>query len=165
MLVWLTPRRESENGYESTFAVNHLGHFLLTNLLLDRLKVAPSARIVNVGALLYKLHKEYKFDEIKLIAKTLPDSVVSPTGLTFKASLPMYYSPWGYISVLRAPTWQWMCFIQGSLKQSLQETYCQKFQLLLGWVSIQWFRRTLLYKSVFVPSLILTDAACAIASS
>ena len=95
--------RESENGYESTFAVNHLGHFLLTNLLLDRLKVAPSARIVNVGALLYKLHKEYKFDEIKLIAKTLPDSVVSPTGLTFKASLPMYYSPWGYISVLRAP--------------------------------------------------------------
>ena len=56
--------RESADGYESTFAVNHLGHFLLTNLLLDRLKEAPSARIVNVGALLYKLHKEYKFDEI-----------------------------------------------------------------------------------------------------
>ena len=56
--------RESEDGYESTFAVNHLGHFLLTNLLLDRLKAAPSARIVNVGALLYKLHKEYSFDEI-----------------------------------------------------------------------------------------------------
>ena len=56
--------RESANGYESTFAVNHLGHFLLTNILLDRLKEAPSARIISVGALLYKLHKEYKFEDI-----------------------------------------------------------------------------------------------------
>ena len=56
--------RESADGYESTFAVNHLGHFLLTNLLLNCLKEAPSARIVNVGAMLYKFHKEYNFDEI-----------------------------------------------------------------------------------------------------
>ena len=50
---------ETIDGFEMTFAVNHLGHFLLTNLLLDRLKEAPSARVVNVGAALYKLHKGY----------------------------------------------------------------------------------------------------------
>jgi len=36
------------DGYERTFATNHLGHFLLTGLLLGRLAEASSARIINV---------------------------------------------------------------------------------------------------------------------
>jgi NAD(P)-dependent dehydrogenase (short-subunit alcohol dehydrogenase family) len=40
--------RKSEDGIELTFATNHLGHFLLTLLLLGSLKKAPSARIINV---------------------------------------------------------------------------------------------------------------------
>ena len=54
--------KESPDGFELTFAVNHLGHFLLTNLLLTRLKEAPAARIVNVGARLYKHLKTFDFD-------------------------------------------------------------------------------------------------------
>jgi len=42
--------RENGDGIELTFATNHLGHFLLTNLLLKHLLRAPSARIITVGS-------------------------------------------------------------------------------------------------------------------
>ena len=43
-------REESADGYEMTFAVNHLAPFLLTNLLLDKLRASAPARIVNVAS-------------------------------------------------------------------------------------------------------------------
>ena len=42
--------RTSVNGIEMTFALNHLGYFLLTTLLLDLLKDSAPARIVNVSS-------------------------------------------------------------------------------------------------------------------
>jgi retinol dehydrogenase-14 len=43
-------RSVTVDGIETTFAVNHLAYFLLTNLLLDRLKSSAPARIVNVSS-------------------------------------------------------------------------------------------------------------------
>src|ERR687890_1093601 len=43
-------RTESEDGYELTFAVNYLSHFLLTRLLLPLLEGSAPARIVNVAS-------------------------------------------------------------------------------------------------------------------
>lgn len=43
-------RKESPDGIEMTFALNHLNYFLLTRLLLEALKAGPSGRIVNVSS-------------------------------------------------------------------------------------------------------------------
>ena len=47
--IFLSNRR-SVDGIEMTFALNHLGYFLLTTLLLDLLKASTPARIVNVSS-------------------------------------------------------------------------------------------------------------------
>ncbi|MBA3533258.1 MAG: SDR family oxidoreductase [Ardenticatenales bacterium] len=43
-------RLVTKDGYEMTFALNHLAYFLLTHLLLERLKASAPARIVNVSS-------------------------------------------------------------------------------------------------------------------
>jgi retinol dehydrogenase-13 len=48
--VFMMPLRRSQDGVEMHLAVNYLGQFLLTQLLLERLKQGPSARVVNVAA-------------------------------------------------------------------------------------------------------------------
>ena len=48
------PNWKSEDGYEMHFAVNHLGHFLLTNLLMDMLAQSAPSRIVVVSSSLHK---------------------------------------------------------------------------------------------------------------
>jgi NAD(P)-dependent dehydrogenase (short-subunit alcohol dehydrogenase family) len=49
--------RFSFEGFELTFAVNHLAPFLLTNLLLDRLKASAPARIVTVASEAHRGHR------------------------------------------------------------------------------------------------------------
>ncbi len=48
--LYLPRRTETEDGVETTWAVNHLAPFLLTNLLLDVIKASAPARIVNVSS-------------------------------------------------------------------------------------------------------------------
>ncbi|MFW9822468.1 MAG: SDR family NAD(P)-dependent oxidoreductase, partial [Candidatus Thorarchaeota archaeon] len=62
--VMASKRRVCVDGFEMNFAVNHLGPFLLTNLLLDVLKKSAPSRIVNVGSAAHGMAK-IDFDDLQ----------------------------------------------------------------------------------------------------
>jgi NAD(P)-dependent dehydrogenase (short-subunit alcohol dehydrogenase family) len=51
-----SPFKLTEDGYESQFAANHLSHFLLTNLLMDKILAAPAPRVINVASNGHRVH-------------------------------------------------------------------------------------------------------------
>jgi NAD(P)-dependent dehydrogenase (short-subunit alcohol dehydrogenase family) len=48
--IMAVPERRSVDGFELQLATNHLGHFALTGLLMDRLLVAPASRVVAISS-------------------------------------------------------------------------------------------------------------------
>jgi NAD(P)-dependent dehydrogenase (short-subunit alcohol dehydrogenase family) len=57
--VMAPPRRLTKDGFESQIGTNHLGHFALTGLLLDRLLATPAPRVVTVSS---GAHRSGKID-------------------------------------------------------------------------------------------------------
>jgi NAD(P)-dependent dehydrogenase (short-subunit alcohol dehydrogenase family) len=66
--AFYSERRVSKDGLELTFALNHIGYFLLTNLLLDTLKRSKNARIVSVSSGAH-FGAKINFDDLQLEQK------------------------------------------------------------------------------------------------
>uniref|UniRef100_A0AAZ1Y224 Retinol dehydrogenase 14b n=1 Tax=Oreochromis aureus TaxID=47969 RepID=A0AAZ1Y224_OREAU len=61
--VYQCPYTKTDEGFEMQLGVNHMGHFLLTHLLLDLLKASAPSRIVVVSSKLYK-YGHINFDDL-----------------------------------------------------------------------------------------------------
>lgn len=61
--IYQCPYTKTDEGFEMQLGVNHLGHFLLTHLLLDLLKASAPSRIVVVSSKLYK-YGHINFDDL-----------------------------------------------------------------------------------------------------
>jgi retinol dehydrogenase 12 len=73
-------RGTTKDGFELTFGTNHLGHYLLTRLLLDRIKQSGPARIVNVASQSHYQAKGINWDALRKKTKSrtgLPEYAVS----------------------------------------------------------------------------------------
>jgi len=61
----------TKDGFELTFGTNHLGHYLFTRLLLDRIKEAGTARIVNVASKSHYRARGIDWDSVQQPTKTV----------------------------------------------------------------------------------------------
>ncbi|MEW1734663.1 SDR family NAD(P)-dependent oxidoreductase [Nocardia beijingensis] len=62
--VMYPPRQTTSDGFELQFGTNHLGHFALTGLLLDRMLSVPGSRVVTVSSVGHRIRARIDFDDL-----------------------------------------------------------------------------------------------------
>ncbi|MFD7061539.1 SDR family NAD(P)-dependent oxidoreductase [Streptomyces sp. NPDC059906] len=63
--VMYTPKQVTQDGFESQFGTNHLGHFALTGLLLDLMLPVPGSRVVTVSSTGHRIRATIHFDDLQ----------------------------------------------------------------------------------------------------
>jgi protochlorophyllide reductase len=98
--VMSIPFELSEYGVELTFATNHVGHFALTGLLLDRLVATGGSRIVTVSSNAHR-RGEPRFDQLRSAAAYDPGAAYDRSKL---ANLLFTFQLQGRLAAAGAPT-------------------------------------------------------------
>src|SRR5713226_10537501 len=63
--VMLTPKQTTGDGFELQFGTNHLGHFVLTGLLLEQMLPVPGSRVVTVSSLAHRVRARINFGDLQ----------------------------------------------------------------------------------------------------
>jgi NAD(P)-dependent dehydrogenase (short-subunit alcohol dehydrogenase family) len=79
--VMHTPRSRTKDGFELQLGTNHLGHFALTGLLLDRLLAEPNSRVVTVSSLAHKVGARIRFDDLQSERRYSPERAFAQSKL------------------------------------------------------------------------------------
>jgi len=81
----------TQDGFEMTFGVNHLGHFLLTQLLLNKLQTSGLSRVITVSSRAHKRATAIDWDALQLHTRSITGireySVSKLANLLFSAEL------------------------------------------------------------------------------
>ncbi|MXO67220.1 SDR family NAD(P)-dependent oxidoreductase [Altericroceibacterium endophyticum] len=63
--IMYTPKSTTADGFELQFGTNHLGHFALTGLLLDRMLPVPGSRVVMISSTGHRIQASIHFDDLQ----------------------------------------------------------------------------------------------------
>ncbi len=107
--VMMPPYGKTTQGFEQQFGINHLGHFALTGLLLDRLNATPQARIVTVSSTAHRFGS-INFDDLNWEQNYAPQGAYGQSKLanllfTYELQRKLNAAGQGTLAVAAHPGW------------------------------------------------------------
>ncbi|MDY6999141.1 MAG: SDR family NAD(P)-dependent oxidoreductase [Actinomycetota bacterium] len=99
--VMYPPKQTTADGFELQFGTNHLGHFALTGLLLDRLLAVDGSRVVTVASIAHRNMADIHFDDLQWERKY---NRVAAYGQSKLANLMFSYELQRRLAATNAPT-------------------------------------------------------------
>ena len=143
--VMYLPKGKTEDGFETQFGINYLGHFLLTELLLDILKASAPARIVCVSSVAHAgmrgVYGEIDFDDLHFDKREYdPGQAYANSKLAnvlHALDLARRLEGTGVSAFSVHPGWIRSNLLEGAFARFMQNVVMRPFSRLLGTMS--WF--------------------------
>ncbi len=143
--VMFSPKGKTEDGFETQFGINHLGHFLLTELLFDTPKASAPSRIVCVSSMAHAgmrgIYGEIDFDDLHFDKREYKPGVAYAqsklANVLHALNLAHRLEGTGVSTFSVHPGWIRSNLVQGTMFRWIQNVLMRPFSGLLGTMS--WF--------------------------
>jgi len=143
--VMMPPKGKTEDAFETQFGINYLGHFLLTELLLDTLKRSAPSRIVCVSSVAHAgtrgVYGEIDFDDLHFDKREYNPGVAYAqsklANVLHALDLARRLEGTGVSAFSVHPGWIRSNLVDGAMAKFMQNVLLRPFSGLLGTMS--WF--------------------------